>query len=1057
MKKNIFLMSLMLVGMVVGLWSCSEDDMTPSSHFSDNVIAFSVGANTTDAAASSTRSEVNTYELQADDAADDVMPIYLTEAIEPMEEIGSESGMLTRGTPIYTENFAQYYTAFQAVAYAPGTGTKTTVTFNDEDCCLAPFEMTKEAGTNWWKHTFEARTKWWPANNGKLAFFYVAPAVAGDEVVPYTNLTYGLNNKSKAAVISFDYTSPSTAVAQKDILFSGKVLTKEAYEAAAKTVNGSRILFYHPLAAVKFKQANITTPAGSNITDLHISKITFTGIKDKGSCTITVPDYGESPESEPDGGANEKSEKAVVWSGMTTVSGTISQSFETTDLTDGDEFDAPDSFRSAKNGSKETNPAASNINDKDYSKTFMVIPQTLGYDAKLTVEISYKKNGTDAKETRTLPLSGTWKAGNMYTYGITLTPSDWDYHLEVEMPMTTFSYIGGIQNLNVQSWKENRSTGEKKKVSWTMMFKENPTDEASTVKPVFIGSKTQTTGEGSIPDVDELEVVPVEFTKAELMEGVIDYEFQTPSSTPIDLSSVNENGVYSGTPLQNTANSYVINAGGTYRIPLVYGNAIRKGKKNEGAYKTSGSMTNFINHADKPITSPYIQDNLDTDDTKIGTKTLTAELVWQDAPSLVTNLTIGNYDDKTYDDVNALSYLEFEVPAASIVQGNALLAVKANGVTVWSWHIWFTPRPVFEDVTVRTFRGAELHFMPITMGEVLKEDQCTYYEPRTYYIEIIQNESGIGRSVMTSQTYELIQTGGEEFFGVAPYYQFGRKDPMPRASFKMAPDLSYFATMYDIDNKTIPYGPTNDMGDYDQTDENDRTFYINNSATGGLSRTIGCAIQHPETYFGVDGSRVGYSWYSGNTTYYNLWSANAAEPVVWTTGANDDDKEKFYPSDFTTDIKTVYDPCPVGFKVPELADINNAFDPLHVSIAFNHDTKSYVAAFGERYITVPSVGHMQTGAHKVDTDADASDDVVGITRAGYPTGTDAFGHVKQIWRGYYATATMGCRQYTTSGWHEYWYISSGVDDDAINVFFKIRDDYGYQDYGNPILPVREKY
>lgn len=1072
MKKNIFLMSLMLVGMVVGLWSCSEDDITPSSHFSDNVIAFSVGANTTGATAAK-RSDVHTYKLPAaDNAAADTLSVYLTECIEPMAEIGSESVLLTRGTPIYTENFAQYYTAFQAVAYAPGT--EATATFTDDDCCLAPFEMTKDGDTNWWKHSFEAGTRWWPADNNKLAFFYAAPAVADDETAPYSNLAYGLNEGK--AVITFDYASPATAEAQKDILFSGKVLTKDAYEAASRTVHGSRILFYHPLAAVKFKQTSLTAPEGSGVTDLHISKISFTGINDKGTCAITVPDYGESPESEPDGGAAEKSEKVVVWSDLDAVSGTVSQSFEATDLTDGDEFSAPETFFSASNDKGETNPAASNVNDKDYSKTFMVIPQTLGGGAKLVVEISYKKNGAEAKETRTLPISGTWKAGNMYTYGITLTPSDWEYHLEVKMPMTTFSYLGGVQNLNVQSWKVNRSTNEKVAVSWKMMFKEKASDAASTEKPSFFGEKTQTSGEGIIPD--GVEIVPVEFTKAEELKGVNSYQFQTPSATPVDLSSVNENGVYSGTPLQNTANSYVVNAGGTYRIPLVYGNAIRNGMENTGAYITTGHLTNFVNHADKPITSPYIQANLDTDDALIGTKTLTAELVWQDSKSLVTNLTIGNYEDKTYDGEHALSYLQFDVPAESIVQGNALLAVKADGVTVWSWHIWTTPRPVYNAVKVETVEGPALHFMPIALGEVLKEDQCTFYKPRMYYIEIVQDESGVGRSVLASQTYELVQTGGEQFFGVSPYYQFGRKDPMPRGSFKKAPNLSYIAEMFDVNNNTINYDGSGRTGDYaesreypitrineyeeddpyeeeDPDDETDPIFYVNDEADGGIARTLGGAIQNPQCFFGVEGGNPGLSWYYKLTrrlddwditdaAYINLWSANATAVVSWIDGKYDDKSAEFRPSPFTTDIKTVYDPCPVGFKVPELADFSHAFDPRYTVIRYNEDTKSYVAAFGDNYITVPAIGHIQTGGHNYDGEIHTPN-VCAITKAG----------TTNQWRGYYMTSTLS--DHDVNGYHEYWYISSGTDDEGTGVYFKIICQFGYQDYADPVLPVREKY
>ena len=132
-----------------------------------------------------------------------------------------------------------------------------------------------------------------------------------------------------------------------------------------------------------------------------------------------------------------------------------------------------------------------------------------------------------------------------------------------------------------------------------------------------------------------------------------------------------------------------------------------------------------------------------------------------------------------------------------------------------------------------------------------------------------------------------------------------------------------------------------DEEDYPQQDEYEPPFYVNDEADCGITRSIGGAIQNPQCFFGVEGGQWGHAWdyyYTDDgedgfkingVTYINLWSANASEVVTWTDNYYESNMANYKPSPFTIDIKTVYDPCPVGFKVPELADFSHAFDPRH--------------------------------------------------------------------------------------------------------------------------------
>lgn len=80
----------------------------------------------------------------------------------------------------------------------------------------------------------------------------------------------------------------------------------------------------------------------------------------------------------------------------------------------------------------------------------------------------------------------------------------------------------------------------------------------------------------------------------------------------IDLSYRDINGNVLAT--QNTANCYVIKEPGTYKFPLVYGNAIKNGKVNTAAYTNiepdNENMGDFVNVDGNPISSPWIEKDL---------------------------------------------------------------------------------------------------------------------------------------------------------------------------------------------------------------------------------------------------------------------------------------------------------------------------------------------------------------------------------------------------------------------------------------------------------------
>ena len=170
-----------------------------------------------------------------------------------------------------------------------------------------------------------------------------------------------------------------------------------------------------------------------------------------------------------------------------------------------------------------------------------------------------------------------------------------------------------------------------------------------------------------------------------------------------------------------TANCYMVHTAGNYKLPLVYGNAIKNGATNAAAYTgVSGQLENFTNHAGKDITDPWIKNNKGADDNNI--TVTSAQLLWQDAEGLITNVGIDG------------DYLTLTVGEnAADQEGNAVVAAKdGSGNIVWSWHIWVTKQTFAEaDLTSVATGSHDYQVTPVNLGWVgdpVSQGYNTYYQ-----------------------------------------------------------------------------------------------------------------------------------------------------------------------------------------------------------------------------------------------------------------------------------------------------------------------------------------
>ena len=479
--------------------------------------------------------------------------------------------------------------------------------------------------------------------------------------------------------------------------------------------------------------------------------------------------------------------------------------------------------------------------------TFYMIPQEL--TGKGVTVYVHCTDGT----TITAPLKGEWKAGTTRTYKLSQTNSTWRYTIGAFQPSTAAYDQTTTDNYGITSYREDPVTHTQQAIPWKVVgYSVDGGVTYTPNKPAWLTALSVESGNGGTAAEQGTATLTKDVTDLLKLrnDGLKNVPTVGSPSAPYNLS--NSTGT---APVQNTANCYVISAPGYYRIPLVYGNAIKNGNDNPSSYKTSNTgtyiLSTFKDHLNHDITNPWIEKS-NTANTNIDG----AKIVWSDEKDLVTSPTITH--------VGGDGYLDFEVKQSDIKSGNAVVAVTKGGTVVWSWHLWFAPKSALNKIEVTNHQGVKYNFTEETLGWKPKGEVTTYNTPRTVKVKVEQTIANGGVKLFT--VINITQNNGGKKEGSYTLYQFGRKDAFPG-----------------MDETQLPQGS------------------INKNAGNNMSITNG--IQNPQNFYAwgnswTDTPPAGYS-------YYNLWSADN------TTTDNNDNAV----------VKTVYDPCPVGFKMPA----SNAF------------------------------------------------------------------------------------------------------------------------------------
>ena len=660
-----------------------------------------------------------------------------------------------------------------------------------------------------------ANTQLWSWSEPYARFYAVYPQVT----TSYSKLTLAPSTNTSTPYVNIEV-EPGVQN-QKDLMTACSGTTPVHY-ATLGTAPAVPLQFQHAMTAIRFK-------IGDRLSGTHkITKIEIVGAKSKGKFTLPSSVQATS-------GASFNS----AWSDVNTPA---------TFTLDG----------ISVNTSGHVNETIVGKDDDNF--TFYMIPQSA---VGIKVKVYFDNQASPAI---VAPFTGTWKAGTTKTYALSQSDNNLKYTFTATTAADATSDDGATTTYDITSYVNDDS--QQRAVKWKVVGYDADGDGnfSMSEKPAWLRSLDGEGGTGT--NITETHTATFNTNERNLLK---ERNEAMQNATP--ASNYNLSNSSGASAIQNTANCYVIDAPGTYRIPLVYGNAIKNGSDNTSAYKTTVTggfvpgfteeltLDNFVDHNDHKITSPYIN-------VQNATRPATqAEVIWSDVSGIVSNATVTGSGQS--------SFLEFTVNKNQLVNGNAVIAVKnASGTVMWSWHLWFTPKSSLDKIAM-TSAGKTYNFTSDNLGW----KYTSWWggtKDRTVVVKLEQQaEVGTKKEATVTLTQKK---GKDERIGYGNLYQWGRKDAIPGTDTLFPAGYSFNGSGY--------------------TTVGDNDYNIPAKKALMETRTIGLSIQKPgEMLPKVGGGKL--SWFYKQ--YINLWST---------------DNNKFDGS-VRDGKKTIYDPSPVGFKVPD--------------------------------------------------------------------------------------------------------------------------------------------
>lgn len=513
--------------------------------------------------------------------------------------------------------------------------------------------------------------------------------------------------------------------------------------------------------------------------------------------------------------------------------------------------------------------------------------------------------------------------------------NDYDWHIEYKQQVLEVSkpkvmnYQGkvfipefrpGTLNYNYgHNFEDNSVTvtsyiedGDGKLVNWDISFDEDYdgiyTETCSWLEPVV--------SDGYLPYVKNVSFKFTPDVKEVRIDDLLKGSDKGTELQPYNLANPGEKVEPRYATIKNTANCYMVDAPGYYLLPLVYGNAIQDSRTNNNAYEYSGEYTGdqilsvFKDYLGNKITDPYIKKDGNPDYTP-----QSAFLLWEDEKDLIKyDCWVPNDNNKEIryipEAYGGIGGILFHIESANIQQGNAVIALGAGSPSgtsyppiMWSWHIWVTNFSFLDsndkNIKVTSHDPSQtFQLLPVNLGWCSGHDDIIkYYKARKCRVRF--------KAGAKEEFIELEQKSHIAFTrGNNPYYQWGRKDP-----FVAATDVNINKTRY-LNIYDWAVDKSNPGMFFDYSHANDKRYTTREAVDKGELIKKPHLWHNPRRknnpeYDPTDEEKKKlYPYLSDNEIYRNLWQGRI----------------EIQPG--SPSLKTIYDPCPVGYQVPHVNAIS---------------------------------------------------------------------------------------------------------------------------------------
>lgn len=959
------------------------------------------------------------------------------------EKPSVEPAVVSRGTPLKTlKAFQDKYANFSlsGICYTgsyPDEG--------EENSWTTEYAYNLQYSTSTGKPAAGGRELYWPSN-GQVRFFAFAPTV--DDFIKMKNGgSLAISPASQTGSPTITYTVPSDVTEQIDLM----TVNTTATGATNSTVN---LQFKHALTAVKIK-------CGSDMLAGKITEVTIKGVYGTGTQVIG-------------------SDKWTIPEGTAKTEYTIKQDITLPSVNDKD----------ATKPDKVHTPADTPIAGTDTDNlTFMLIPQKLEQGAEMIIKFTDSATNTD-RIIRGSLAGQTWEAGKVVCYVI--SPSSINVSVKVELSKKgitdtnltgdTIPYSGVWYNVTYKAWSEIVQTSDGS--TNTTKVEDIPADKIKFQYKIGTNSWAD-----CVKDDKGLLTIAPQPAYTEMRSKF--------TEKGIDINTEQENSVSLSTEKGEPANCYLVDRPGDYSLDLVYGNGKNLTMPAGGTgLQYFPGYNNQALPADGKITDAVDAVLLWQD---------APDLIDPSSVGIEGGKVVFHIRKHTLTQGNAVLAVRKDEGGKKVIIWSWHIWVTPYKSDFYSQSCTST---TYLNMKTMTEKLRDYKFAKYNLGWCDSHKHNSSRKFSLQAVVDMSEYGGTSKEVPIPGEFTQMEYRGSDA-GDNTYYQWGRKDPMaggirnshtPKYKYHQKNGTTWKEDEFNMENKPLFNQYNQDGYDYrfrknigDKLTELTPQKWGDDGNSHGVS--IGYTIQHP--YMFITNSRMQYvdpssgkkeggdplqtdlgldpdfnfrgHWHKpwamekapywvGSTHHimFNAWDAGALNPGKLYTGdatlpqwgdtiIKATQKEEYLKTNASNVQKTVFDPCPPGFKVPPI----DAFRGVtRVSGSGNARTMFFTG--GSTDFPVTGVRDYALRSNEWKTVVPATRDATGFDyEKFYRTTMPAFGEISFV-----STATLVLKDQ----YNRYQLLYFGVTN-VTSSKPNLKELYtgtSSNSYGMPVRPIRDE-